>query len=224
MISKEAQPYVMIGCVVAMVISIFFISRGCKDSVAYTKDQLQRLETDAEFRAQDTAEFLGTRTDVLIVYLEVPGSKGLEEIRDAFKNVLTANGKNIVGVEAFQPTEGGPYFNPLGWTYTLEEMQDLVSQSPKADVIVSLAGVPVYDPDAIDAVMESFTPMVVGFFPGQVGDVAAWFETGIVEMAIMHSPAKGAAEPTTPRERYDNRFRMFTPDSDVPPPMPMMMM
>jgi len=206
-----------------LVLSIYSIGRGCRGPTAFSREQLDRLETNAEFSAQETADFLGDRTDVMLVYLDVPGSVGLIEVKDAFINVLTANGKNIIGEEVFRPVEAGQFFNPIGWAYLLEDFADMVSRHPPADVIVTLAGTPVFDPDAIDDLPDSFPPIVAGFFLRVPGDVGAWFDSGRLEMAIMRSSSQGEAEPTTPREKYDRIFKTFTADSTEPLPMPMMM-
>jgi hypothetical protein len=223
MISKQAQPFVIVGSLIVVVICIGTLIRGCKNPTAFTKEQLARLETNAGFSAQDVAEFLGDRTDVLLLYLEVPGSEGLTEVKETFQKVLTASGKNIIGEESLKPAGDGQFFNPIGWGYSIAELEEILSRHASPEVIVSLVGTPAYEPTEVEGLSGSCPPIVVGFTPSQKPDTAAWLDSGILEGAIIRNRLNGNANPQTPREKYDNLFQMYTADSEsLPyiPPMP----
>lgn len=223
MIAKEKQPIYIVISLIVIVICIGLVIRTCKGPDVYSKEQLQRLESNAAFSAQDVVSFLGDRTEVLLLHLEVPGSKGLTEYKDVFKKILTASGKNIIGEEAFKPPGEGQFFNPLGWSYSIEELEDILGRHAEPEVIVSLVGTPVFDPVTVRTLEGNCPPIVIGFSPNPRPDMGPWLDSGILEGVIIRHRLDPDADPQEPRAKYDNLFQMYTPDSpSIPyiPPMP----
>ena len=221
-IPPAARPFVVIGSVLVVLICLASMMKSCRGPEAYSGEQLERLETNAEFSAAETAEFLGEGTKVLLLYLEVPGAIGLREQRESFARVLRQGGINIVAEEAFKPVAGSRVFNPINWAYSWEELLAIVDRFPGVDALVSLAGAPGVS-GGIPELPPDFPGLVVAFSPGAPPALGPLMSAGVVRMAVVHRPgARRDPPPTTPRERFDRRFLVVTPDTGEIPALPVL--
>ena len=157
----------------------------------------------------------------MLVHLDIRGAKGLKELRRAFASVLKDHDIDIAATERIEADTGDGYFNPVGWSYPIETLMDIVARHPDVDAVVSLAGGPSLSDDQDVTVPEHFPDLVVAFSPGAPPMVEALFDRELLAMAIVpRLSGRNQPKPATPRERFDAEFVVVTHESDeIPVPL-----
>ncbi len=216
-IPKKAQPAAIGISIAVLAACITFIARECSDGgVQYTKEQLERLESNIGFSVQDIADRLGDKTGVLLLSIQVEGSKGLDESRAVAKIVLERAGKQVAE-ENINPVAEGMFFNPINWAMSWDDYNDAVLRHPDVEAVISIAGAPgITDEDDV-ALPDTYPPLYVAFSPGRQPDLGPLFDEGILAVAVVRNPMPGGHKGETPREQFDATFELVTTESEELP-------
>jgi hypothetical protein len=197
------KPAVIVVCLLLLVASVVAIFCFNRPSGGPSKDANKPLEALGAVLAEETANIMGGRGNVLVLTVArgnvKPGTPP-KQPDTAFEKEMKKRAGIVVTKEYLETME-----------LPAEQLIKLISRRPNADAVVSFVGLPVFTESDISSVHEKPVKMIsVSWVKNGLREA---LEGKLIHLAIVpHTATATAKKPVTTRDWFNQYFEIYTPD------------